>query len=142
MVNGVRLVGSLAALLLPATGHPTHTSSAEVVQEADSVRVAIRVFTDDIAPVGPMRPYLADRFSIVDQTGNAVRLEGAGSDVGGDVLTIRMRGRVADGLSGAKVSNRLLTDRFADQVNIVRAAYDRRTATLIFVRGDGPKALP
>jgi hypothetical protein len=112
------------------------------VHEADSVRVAIRVFADDIATVGAVRPYLGDRFGIVDRSGKAVRLEWVGSEVRGDVVTIRMRGRVAGGLSGAKVSCRVLTDRFGDQVNVVRAAYDRRAATLIFMRGDGPKALP
>ena len=38
--------------------------------------------------------------------------------------------------------NRVLTERFADQVNLVRATYAGRSATLIFTRGDGPKALP
>jgi hypothetical protein len=142
MVSGGWLIAALALLLVPASRHPTHTSSAEVVQEADSVRVAIRVFADDIATVGAVRPYLGDRFGIVDRSGKAVQLQWAGSEVRGDVLTIRMRGRVAGGLSGAKVSSRVLTARFADQVNVVRAAYDRRAATLIFMRGDGPKALP
>lgn len=141
-MNGAWLLAALVALLVPAAGHPTHTASAELVQEADSVRVAIRVFADDIAPVGAVRPYLGDRFGIVDRGGKAVRLVWAGAEAAGDVLTIRLRGRIAGGLSGAKVSNRVLTDRFTDQVNVVRAAYDRRTATLIFTRGDGPKALP
>jgi hypothetical protein len=142
MVSGGWLMAALAVLLAPASRHPMHTSSAELVHEADFVRVAIRVFADDIAAAGAVRPYLGERFGIVDRSGEAVQLEWAGSEVAGDVLTIRMRGRVAGGLSGAKVSNRILTDRFEDQVNVVRAAYDRRAATLIFTRGDGPKALP
>ena len=141
MVSAAWLVG-LTLLLVPAVGHPTHTSSAEVVLEADSVQITIRVFADDIGGIGPVRPYLADRFGILDRKGKPVTLEWDGSGVAGDVLTIRMRGRVAGGLSGAKVSNRILTDQFADQVNLVRAAYDDRAATLLFTRGDGPKALP
>jgi hypothetical protein len=142
MVNGGWRIAALAVLLAPVSTHPMHTSSAELVHEADSVRVAIRVFAEDIAAVGGVRPYLDDRFGIVDRSGNSVRLEWAGSQVAGDVLTIRMRGRVAGGLSGAKVNNQVLSDRFADQVNVVRATYDRRAVTLIFTRGDGPKALP
>lgn len=141
-MSGGWLIAALAVLLAPGSTHPMHTSSAELVHEADSVRVTIRVFADDIAAVGAVRPYLGDRFGIVDRSGNAVRLEWVGSEVAGDVLTIRMRGRITGGLSGAKVNNRVLSDRFADQVNIVRAAYDRRAVTLIFSRGDGPKALP
>lgn len=136
------LIGALAAVLLPAVAHPTHTSTAELVYRADSVHVAIRVFADDIATVGAVRPYLGDRFGILDRSGRSVRLEWAGSAVAGDVLTMRLRGRIAGGLAGARVSSRVLTDRFDDQVNVVRAAYDRRVATLIFVRGDAPKALP
>jgi uncharacterized protein DUF6702 len=142
MVSGGWLFAALGVLLAPPSRHPMHTSSAELVHEADSVRVAIRVFADDIATVGAVRSYLGDRFGIVDRSGQGVRLEWSGSEIAGDVLTIRMRGRVAGGLSGAKVNNQVLTDRFADQVNVVRAAYDRRAVTLIFTRGDGPKALP
>ena len=142
MVSGGWLIAAVAVLLAPASRHPMHTSSAELVQEADSVRVAIRLFADDVATVGAVRTYLADRFGIVDRSGKAVPLEWAGAEVAGDVLTIRLRGRVPGGLSGTRVSNRVLTDRFTDQVNVVRATYDRRAATLIFTRGDGPKALP
>ena len=142
MVSGGWLIAAIAVLLAPASRHPMHTSSAELVHQADSVRVVIRVFADDIAAVGAVRPYLGERFVIVDRSGQPVRLEWAGSEVVGDVLTIRMRGRVAGGLSGAGVNDRVLTDRFADQVNVVRAVYDGRAATLIFTRGDGPKPLP
>jgi hypothetical protein len=140
-VIGAWLLTALVALLVPAAGHPTHTSSAELVHKTDSVRVAIRVFADDIGTVGAVRPYIGDRFDIIDRSGKVVPLEWAGTELAGDVVTIRMRGRIA-GLSGAKVDNRILTDRFPDQVNVVRATYDRRGATLVFTRGDGPKALP
>ena len=141
MVSGAWLV-ALAAALIPVAPHPMHTSSAELVREADSVHVTIRLFADDIAAVGAVRPYLHDRFGILDRHGTPVHLEWAGSETAGDVLTIRLRGRIAGGLSGAQVRNAILTDRFADQVNLVRATYGRRAATLIFTRGDGPKPLP
>jgi hypothetical protein len=142
VVTGAWLLSALVALLMPPDTHPSHTSSAELVQDGDSVRVAIRVFADDIEAVGAVRPYIGARFGIADRTGSAVFLEWAGTESAGDVLTIRLRGRVPAGLSGARVHNAVLTDRFADQVNIVRAGYQRRAATLIFTRGDGPKALP
>jgi hypothetical protein len=143
MVNGAWIVALMVGLLVPGSiAHPTHSSSAELVQEADSVRVVLRVFADDLATVGAVGPYIAERFVLADRGGAPVRLEWAGADSGADVVTIRLRGRLAGGLSGAKVSHRVLTDRFVDQVNLVRATYQRRTATLIFTRGDGPKALP
>jgi hypothetical protein len=142
VVSGGWLLTALTALLLPPAGHPSHTSSAEMVQGGDSIRVAIRVFADDIAAVGPVRHYIEARFGIVDRKGNAVSLEWVGAERAGDVLIIRLRGHLPAGLSRAKVRNGILTDRFADQVNVVRAAYQRGAATLIFSRGDGPKALP
>jgi hypothetical protein len=141
MVNGSWIIALTVALLAPYP-HPTHSSSAELVQKADSVRVVLRVFADDLATVGAPGPYIGEHFTLTDRDGAPVRLEWAGAVPGGDVVTIRLRGRLAGGLSGAKLSNRILTDRFADQVNLVRATYQRRTATLIFTRGDGPKALP
>jgi uncharacterized protein DUF6702 len=143
MVSGPWVIAVMAALLVPGSvAHPSHTSSAELVQEADSVRVALRVFADDIATVGAVRPYIDGHFGLVDRSGEPVRLEWAGAETESDVLTVRLRGRLIGGLSGARVSNAVLTDRFADQVNLVRATYQRGTATLIFTRGDGPKALP
>ena len=72
---------------LPA-GHPTHTSAAELFQEAGgTVRVVIRLFADDIgatvgALAGPeaggerLRSYLTDRFAILDRTGARSRWRG------------------------------------------------------------------
>jgi hypothetical protein len=138
---GVRLLVLLAGLL-PAGAHPTHTSSAELVYQADSVRVALRVFADDMAGVGGIPRYVDHRFGIVDRSGARVALHWVEAETSGDVLTIRLQGALPGGMSGARVGNAILTERFDDQVNVVRAAYGGRAATLIFSRGDGPKALP
>jgi hypothetical protein len=139
-------------LALPGS-HPTHTSAAELSQEAGGVvSVVIRLFADDIgatlgAPPGQkptgeaLRSYLAHGFVILDRSGTRVALAWDDGVLSGDVLKLRSRTRVAGELSGATVTNRLLTERFADQVNVVRATYAGRSATLIFTRGDGPKAL-
>lgn len=138
---GVRLLVLLAGLL-PAGAHPTHTSSAELVYQADSVRVALRVFADDMAGVGAIPRYVDRRFAIVDRSGARVALRWVEAETSGDVLTIRLEGVLPGGMSGARVGNAILTERFDDQVNVVRATYGGRAATLIFSRGDAPKALP
>lgn len=142
MVGGGWLLTVLLGLSAAMGAHPAHTSSAELVQQDDSVRVAIRVFADDIAEAGALLPYLEQRFGLVDGRGRPVVLRCDGAAREGDVMVIRLRGRVPAGLAGARVRHGVLTDRFADQVNVVRAAYGGRNATLIFTRGDGPKALP
>jgi hypothetical protein len=132
----------LAAVLLSAAGHPTHTSSAELTCGGDSVHVTIRLFADDASEGGSIRPHVMDRFRLVDRRGAAVELQWLGAEPAGDVLIVRVGGRAPIGLSGATVVNQILTDRFTDQVNVVRTACAGRPATLIFTRGDGPKALP
>ncbi len=134
---------ALAAWLAPFAAHPTHTSSAELVQERDSVTVAIRVFADDLgSPTeSELGRYLRERFQLAER-GRGVALAWRGSERKDDVVIVRLGGRLEGSLAGATVTNRVLTERFSDQVNIVRATYAGRTSTLLFVRGDGPKALP
>ena len=58
------------------------------------------------------------------------------------MLLLRLRGEAPAGLAGARVRHSVLCERFDDQVNIVRATYAGRSASLLFTRGDGAKALP
>ncbi|HEX6668812.1 MAG TPA: hypothetical protein VF061_04610, partial [Gemmatimonadales bacterium] len=90
----------LAPLLtvLVAAAHPSHTSTAELVARADSVQVAIRPFTDNLAGTGDLRSYVAERFAIVDGRGAPVALEWIGSRRVRDVVVVRLRGRTPAGL--------------------------------------------
>ena len=45
------------------------------------------------------------------------------------------------GLTGGRVASALLSERFEDQVNIVRVTYGGRRRTLLFTRGEAAKAL-
>jgi hypothetical protein len=145
VVNGAWLLAGVVSCLL--VGHPMHTSGAELTGERDgSVQVMLRVFADDFAaaasaPDGPSG-YLRDRFVLLGDSGEPVKLSWDVGRPSGDVLILHGRGRVRGGLAGARMANRVLTERFEDQVNVVRATYDGRSATLIFVRGDGLKPLP
>jgi hypothetical protein len=132
----------LAAMLPSATRHPTHTSSAELTCAGDSVHVTIRMFAEDAPEGGLVRVQVRDRFRLADRRGVAIELAWMGAEPAGDLLLVRIGGRTPIGLSGATIVNQILTDRFTDQVNLVRAACAGRAATLIFTRGDGPKALP
>jgi hypothetical protein len=130
-----------------------HTAVAEVVQldAGGMASIRIRVFADDWRTVGPAADgaaadsaaarYLRAAFAIADRRGRPVRLTFEGAERAGDVVLLQLRGRVAGGLAGARVTNLVLCDRFADQVNIVRATYDARAVTLLFTRGEASKAL-
>jgi hypothetical protein len=71
-----------------------------------------------------------------------VPLSWVGAERTGDVILLRLRGQVAGGLAGARVTNLVLCDRYEDEVNVVRATYRGRTETLLFSRGGSAKALP
>ena len=45
-----------------------------------------------------------------------------GSDPCTNIVVIRLEGTLSGGLVGARVTNLLLTERFHDQVNVVRAS--------------------
>ena len=81
-------------------------------------------------------------FVLTGRSGQTLPIHWDGAERQGDVVLLRLRADVPDGLSGVKVLSALLWERFEDQVNVVRASYDGRAATLLFTRGDGAKALP
>lgn len=142
----------LGASLLGVAAHPMHTSIAEIVQEADGqpIRIELRLFADDLAAaIGPrlddagsIRAYVQGRFVLEHGKGAPIPLQWGGADLSGDVVRVRLRAAVPGGLGGVRVANSMLCERFEDQVNVVRARYGGRAATLMFTRGDVPKPLP
>ncbi len=130
MVTSLAGVVGLALHALAAM-HPMHTSVAELVHEpaARSALVTLRVFTDDLRAAVPAdrdsdaEAYVRSHFELRDASGRPVPLRWAGA-------------------SRSRVLSLILCERFADQVNIVRATSAGRTASLLFTRGDQAKALP
>ena len=129
-----------------------HTSVTELRAEAAGpVRIAVRLYADDLAlAVGAVPASLTDsavsryvqaRLVMTDRRGAPVTLRWHGLDLAGDAVVIRLAAAMGEGLAGARIANLLLTERFPDQVNVVRTAYAGRTATLLFTAGDGPKEL-
>jgi hypothetical protein len=153
MAAGWSLV--LALALSGRVVHPMHTALTEVTQvdARGTTTVQIRVFADDLAGAVPLASdsveadsalarYLRGTVALADRRGRPVRLAWAGAERTGDVILLRLRGTVPAGLAGARITSLVLCDRFADQVNIVRAAYVGHVTTLLFIRGDTAKALP
>ena len=157
--------GRLALLLLlPAilgavgARHPLHTTLTElrVRPAARSVEIVMRVFVDDFSaavarhdggrPVA-MPPsdsaafrYVAGAFTLSDRAGRRLPLRWVGARRTGDLLWLTLTAPAAT-LDGVRVSNRVLVELHADQVNIVQATVGSRRASLLFTRGDGAKAL-
>jgi hypothetical protein len=149
VVTGLGAVVRLGLSALVAA-HPMHTSVTELTQDAStrSVVVTLRVFADDFATVAPDRvgpaaeAYVRAHLELSESRGRPVALRWESATLVGDVVQIRLRADLPEGLSGTRVRTTLLCERFPDQVNIVRATYGGRTASLLFTRGDRAKALP
>lgn len=150
-----RLAGVLVGALLAAGNHPMHTSVTELLQESDGrmVQVEVRIFQDDLAAAiglsaddgrsdALIREYVPAHLILRDRGGAPLPLQAGAIDRVGDVVRVSLRVIVPGGLAEARISNGLLSDRFQDQVNIVRATYDGRTTTLIFTPGDPAKPFP
>ena len=150
-----RAIAVAAALLLMGARHPMHTAVAEIVHfpGASTADIRIRVFLDDFGLVAAGAPetavvdsamssYVRGRFAVADRSGRPVMLRWAGARREGDVILLALVVSAPGGLRGARVFSGLLSERFEDQINIVRATYDGRTTTLLFTPGDGAKVLP
>ena len=150
-----RAIGVVAALLLVGARHPMHTAVTEIthVDAAPTMGIHIRVFADDFGVVAAgelgsaatdsvMSRYVRGRLAIADATGRPAALRWLGARREGDVILLTLEAPTTAALKGTRVFSGLLSERFEDQINIVRATYDGRTTTLLFTPGDGPKVLP
>jgi hypothetical protein len=149
------VVSRAAALglgLAALQGHPLHTSVTEVVADhGGEVRVAIRVYADDLGgaaggtsalpPDSAVARYVRGRFALRDRADHPVMLRWGGLTRYDDAVVIRLEGVLPGGLPGARLANLLLTERFRDQVNVVRATWPGGSTTLLFTSGDGGKAV-
>jgi hypothetical protein len=155
---GPRVRGALIALtaaLLLAARHPMHTAVVEITHDdaSRSAALRIRVFADDFgaavraspgtgAADSAMARYVRGTVSLIDRSGQPASLRWESAERMGDVILLRLSAPAPEGLSGGRVHSTLLCERFEDQVNIVRVLSGGRTTTLLFTRGDQPKALP
>jgi hypothetical protein len=150
-----RAIGAIGAALCltAARRHPLHTTIAEVTYDpaTHAVTAVIRIFSDDLARAVRSRggvpddagavAYVRSAFTIVTPDGRALSLGSCGVRTTGDLRWICLRAPVPAGLRGARVLDAVLTDVYADQVNVVTTNDGDRHDSLLFTRGDRPKAV-
>ena len=135
--------------------HPMHTAVVEIGYDpaSSSATIRIRVFADDLGAAladqgvaagadSAMSRYVRGTFALANRAGRPLVLHWEGAERAGDVVLLQVRASVPQGLAHARVLSALLSERFEDQVNIVRASYAGRTTTLLFTRGDPARTLP
>ena len=142
-----------------AVGHPLHTTLTQLSYDASArvLNVSVRVFADDFgsavmgragrtADVAPpdsaMQRYVSGRLVLHGPRGEAIPLRWCGKRREGEVMFLCLRATAQPSPAGARMRNALLTEVFADQVNIVQASYGGARRTLLFTPRDGTKPLP
>lgn len=146
--RGLLLFGALLTALgsSSAAAHPLHTSVASITESpTGEFTVSLRVFVDDfLRHTGAAEPrdgivpdvrivnYLKRTFVIIDRSGRGVPLKWCGSRREADLLFLCLSGRVSGGITGAIVRYSILTDLFADQVNILQVSAKSRNQSLLF----------
>jgi hypothetical protein len=131
-----------------------HTAVTEIAYQATSATASIRIrlFLDDLTTAIGVAPgtaagdsavarYVRAGLSLTDRSGRRLPLRWEGSERMGDVMLLRLGAAAPVGLAGGSVGSTLLSERFEDQVNIVRITWTGRTRTLLFTRGEGTKRL-
>jgi hypothetical protein len=156
---------TLAFVFLGGTSnapHPLHTTLTEVVQPNDAkpMTATIRGFADDLT-LGAARhagrdtsalrgaagdsliaSYLAGTLRFSDQHGRAIRLTLRGVRRTADLLWFSFETTGVATLAGGRVANTTLCEIHRDQVNIVQFKRPGRARSLVFMPGDGAKAVP
>jgi hypothetical protein len=150
---------ALAVLAPRAYSHPLHTTLTEVTVAADGgVQIVLRAFVDDFsaaiagnkgtaAPAPVLTPadtaaarYLARTVALTDAAGRAAPLVIANIRRTGDLVWVTLRAPALRSVSGARLTNRVLFDRYDDQVNIVQTSIGGRRQTLLFTKREGATA--
>ena len=141
-----------------AHSHPLHTTLTEVSLAPDGeLQIVLRAFVDDLSAAvaghpAPMSPpiatptdsaiarYLGGAVRVSDAAGRRVALAVVGTRRSGDLLWVTLRAPVAGGAAGVHLTNRVLFERYDDQVNIVQTSIAGRRQTLLFTKRDGAAA--
>ena len=132
-------------LALALAWHPLHVSSAVVTVPVGSERgtLNIRVFAEDFPPGRDRQAiarYLEQRLQLSHDRKRLIltlereRLEG-------DAQILNLSFPNPGSCRGVVVWNAILTERFADQVNMVQISCGTTVRHLVFSPGEGPKRL-
>lgn len=141
-----------------AFAHPLHTTMTRLVQRPDSTsELMIRAFADDFLFVATGRTakdaasaatpsdsaasrYVTRSVRIRDASGRAIPLRWCGLRRTGEVVWVCVR---AHGVTaGSRLENRLLLERFDDQVNVVQIERGPARTTLLFTKQRPVRPLP
>ena len=137
-----------------AAAHPLHTTLTELTEDRSRgvARAVVRVFAEDFASASSRAArgaaadvaamaYLRSTLAFEDRTGRSLPLTSCGTRRTGDLLWVCVEVAAPGGLSSLRIRNAVLTDLFADQVNVVQGTVNGARRSLLFTRGDRSKSV-
>lgn len=153
-------MAALVAVVRQAYSHPLHTTLTEITVSADGgLELVVRAFVDDFAAAVSKRPvalpaatatppdsaiarYVDSTLILVDAAGRRLPLWLAGVRRANELVWVSLRSPGTRAATGVRLTNRILFERFDDQVNIVQANLVGRRQTLLFTRREGAASKP
>lgn len=164
--TGVRVRGLAVALvvallrlaLLPSRGdsHPLHTTFADLRVDAarGMLEARVRLFADDLmlattggathrvgdAIASAQVEYLRNHFVLHTRSGTLAMTD-CGVERRGDAMILCLRAAERVDAGALVLRNTLFTERYADQVNVVRVDAGDRTSTFLMTRTSPERAL-
>lgn len=163
-----RVVAALSAVAFglgarpaPVAAHPLHgtITALQIDAARGTVRATVRVFADDLragvlrAARGRVLPergsawdaavvaYAASAFAMQDGHGRPLALRACGMRRAADLVWLCLEADFAPDAGTLRVRNAILCELYEDQVNVVQGMVAGARRSLLFVRGDGFKAL-
>ncbi|HEV2863560.1 MAG TPA: DUF6702 family protein [Pyrinomonadaceae bacterium] len=150
------------AAATPARAHKFYASLAQVEYNAETgtVEVSLRVFADDLELALTRRAgrevklgrtkdsdrlvaeYLREKFELKNRAGETKELRLVGVEVEREEAWLYFEAEMPEGLAGARLRDHVLFELFAKQVNVVDFKWTGGKSDLVFVRGDGERAVP
>lgn len=154
-------VCTLALVISPwstASAHPIHTTMSTITMENGVVTLRIRAFADDLSAsvaafAGKSAPsdssmaaadvdrYAKHAIRVTDANGRGLTVSSCGVTRAREVYWVCLKVDGAKALTGLQMSNAMLVDRHADQVNIVLVKAGTVRRTLLFTKGADAKTI-
>ena len=159
-IVAVVIAAAIAGRASRAYSHPLHTTLSEVTIASDGgVQIVLRAFVEDFSAAVAGHPgalplpvatppdsaaarYLAVSLALTDASGRRLLLGLSEVRRSEDLIWITLRAPALRPIAGARLTNRVLFERWDDQVNIVQTSVDGRKANLLFTSEDKEKRIP
>lgn len=155
LVFGTAVAIAFWATAVPVSAHKYYASLAHVNwnEKGRSAEVAIKVFADDLEAaltaergrrvrldVTPdverlVEAYITANFLVANESGDPVALAWVGMEPDADAVWIYLEAAAPNTLSGWRIHDKVLFDRFSEQVNTVNVSQLGRKITLTFKPG-------